>query len=68
MIFKHDHPPAHVHVLGGSGRAKVRLNCTASMIHLEWHEGIQRGDLRHILEAIEIEIQRLCREWKVIHG
>lgn len=68
MIFKHDHPPSHVHVLSGSGRAKIRLDCAAGVVKLEWHEGIQRGDLRRIIEATEIEIERLCREWGAIHG
>lgn len=67
MIFKHDHPPPHVHILGGDGRAKIRLDCTTGGHELEWHIGIQRSDMKRILDAVENEIERLCREWRSIH-
>lgn len=68
MILTHDHPPPHVHVLGGAGRAKVRLDCDEGTADLIWHEGIPRADLRRIIVAVEGEIERLCREWRKFHG
>jgi hypothetical protein len=34
----------------------------AQIVDIEWHESIQGGDMRRIIDAAEIEIERLCRE------
>lgn len=68
MILTNDHTPSHVHVTGGSGRAKIRLDCAEGVVDLIWHNGIPRSDMRRILIAVEAEIVRLCREWSTIHG
>lgn len=68
MILTKDHPPAHVHAIGASGRAKIELDCTASRIALLWHDGISRTDLRLILAETERAIQSLCDKWRAIHG
>lgn len=68
MILTNDHPPPHVHVIGGAGRAKIRLACAEGLVDLVWHYGIPRSDMRRILVAVEAEIVRLCLEWEAIHG
>lgn len=68
MILTNDHPPPHVHILGGAGRAKIELDCETGLANLVWHDGISRPDLRRILAAIESVMTRLCHEWRMIHG
>jgi hypothetical protein len=68
MILTNDHPPAHVHVIGADGRAKIELDCTAGSIELLWHHGISRADLRPILAETVSAIQSLCDKWRAIHG
>lgn len=68
MILTNDHPPPHVHAMGRDGHAKIRLDCTHGSAELLWHEGIQRSQLRLILETVEAEIRRLCDAWRTVHG
>ena len=68
MILTKDHPPPHVHAIGADGRAKIQLDCASGSIDLLWHDGVSRADLRQILVETERAIQRLCEEWRAIHG
>ena len=51
VIFTNDHSPAHVHVVGAGGEAKIALD----PMMLEWSDGIGRGDMRRILDETERE-------------
>jgi hypothetical protein len=66
VIFVNDHSPAHVHVFGQSGEAKVILEGPEG-IKLDWVAGISRGDLRRVLQEVERERSRLIAMWSRIH-
>jgi hypothetical protein len=66
MIFSNDHGPAHVHVFGQGGEAKVVLE-GAGGIRLAEAAGISRGDLRRILQEAQRERARLMAMWRHIH-
>jgi len=68
MIYSLDHPPAHVHIVGPEGRARIALNCpNGPAIPIDAH-GIAAATLKRIVIAIEAEIAGLCEEWRRIHG
>ena len=66
VIFSNDHGPAHVHVFGQGGEAKVVLE-GAGGIRLDGAAGISRGDLRRIIQEARRERARLIAMWKQIH-
>jgi len=65
-MFKNDHGPAHVHVFGQGGEAKILLE-GPNDIRLDWTVGISRGDLRRLIQEIRHERVRLITAWKTIH-
>ena len=68
MIYTRDHGPAHVHVISATGRIKVKLNCPNGPLDPYEARGVNRGTLRKLLESLEVELDRLCSEWRNIHG
>ncbi|HRP97111.1 MAG TPA: DUF4160 domain-containing protein [Rhodocyclaceae bacterium] len=68
MIYSLDHPPAHVHVVGPQGRARIALNCPdGPAIPLD-ARGIERGTLRRMLDHIDSNLAGLCGAWDATHG
>ena len=66
VIFTNDHSPAHVHVFGQGGEAKIILEGPAG-ITLDWSVGIGRGDLRKVIREAQGARQRLLTAWRNIH-
>jgi len=62
-VYKDDHPPAHVHVLG-DGAAKIDL-VTLNVI---WLRGMTKGELRHALRLVRDHRDALLTVWGTIHG
>jgi hypothetical protein len=66
VIFSNDHSPAHVHVFGQGGEAKIILEGQGG-IRLDWFVGISRADLRRVLQEVQRERERLIAMWRRIH-
>ncbi len=47
MIYTHDHGPAHIHIVGPDGRAKVMLNCPSGPLRPTEIRGIDRQTVRY---------------------
>lgn len=68
MLYTRDHGPAHVHVVGPEGRARVALNCPDGPAVPIDGRGIDAATLKQAITLIGNELERLCREWRSIHG
>lgn len=66
VIFSNDHSPAHVHVFGQGGEAKIVLEGPAG-IRLDWVAGISRGDVRRLMREVRREREQLIAIWRTIH-
>lgn len=68
VVYLDDHPPAHVHVLGAGGEAKIDLGIGEGRPSLLWVKGLDRATLR--LTMLEVMAQRdlLLAAWQRIHG
>lgn len=62
-----DHEPAHVHVIGGGGQAKVNLIGPQGGLELVYSVAIKRSDMRKLMLEIERHRDVLLREWERIH-
>ena len=67
MIYSRDHPPAHVHVIGSRGSAKIEVRGPSGHPGLVWNLGLSRRDLARALAAIEDHAELILSEWKKIH-
>jgi Domain of unknown function (DUF4160) len=52
VIFVDDHEPAHVHVFGGDGQAKINLTGEGGQPELMWAEGMKRSDVRRAMNIV----------------
>jgi uncharacterized protein DUF4160 len=66
VIFPNDHEPAHVHVFGQGGEAKITLEGVGG-IRLDWVVGISRGDMRRVMQEVWRERNRLIAIWRTVH-
>ncbi|MBX9898450.1 MAG: DUF4160 domain-containing protein [Qipengyuania sp.] len=67
IIFKDDHPPAHVHVVG-DGRAKIELVGPDGNPRILHYQSFKTSDVRRMMQiAIERQAELLAR-WGSIHG
>ncbi len=66
VIFSNDHSPAHVHVFGQGGEARIVLEGPGG-ITLDWFAGISRGDVRKLMQEVQREQVRLIAMWRTIH-
>lgn len=64
VIFTNDHEPAHVHVFGQGGEAKINLLSPEGLV---WVVGISRADIRRIVEEVRNQRDVLLTEWRNIH-
>ena len=63
VIYTNDHDPAHVHLLGHGGEAKVMLDPVSVL----WAIGIPRAELRRLLQEVVVRRDQLLMKWKEIH-
>jgi hypothetical protein len=68
MIYSNDHPPAHVHIVGPSGSARVLLGDRDRLPLLLENEGLSRRQLILALRAVREHRQQLADAWNRIHG
>ena len=68
MIYTRDHGPAHVHLVSPEARIKVWLNCPSGPLEPYEARGVTKATLRRLLETLESNLNRLCSEWRKVHG
>lgn len=68
MVYTHYHPPAHVHIVGREGRAKVLLNCPEGPPMPVDIRGIDGQTMQRLMKDIATELKSLCDGWERIHG
>lgn len=68
LIYTHDHAPAHVHLVGPEGRAKIALNCPNGPVVPIEARGVDAGTLREALPLIDVELAVPCATWSSMHG
>lgn len=66
VIFSNDHSPAHVHVFGQGGEARIVLEGPGG-ITLDWVAGISRGNVRKLMQEVQREQEWLIAMWRTIH-
>ncbi len=68
VIFTDDHLPAHVHAISGPARAKIALGDWGVPPSLIEVDGIHKGDMRKIFDAVCENQDMLLAKWREIHG
>jgi hypothetical protein len=68
MIYTLDHAPAHVHLVGTEGRAKVALNCPDGPALPIDVRGCDAPMLKKMLQDIGQALPMLCQAWRSMHG
>lgn len=66
VIYRDDHPPAHVHVVG-DGEAKIDLIGVDGTPKLLFADGFKRSDVRRAMEIVTDSRDDLLRRWREIH-
>ena len=68
VIFPNDHEPAHVHVIGPEGYAKIAIGRSPNDVTLLETDGVPTPILR-LVAAQVIDRHAQCLEsWRAIHG
>ena len=67
VIYRNDHRPAHVHVLG-TGEAKIDLLGADGTPDLVWADTMTRGEVRRAMRIVIEQQVFLLRRWEDIHG
>jgi hypothetical protein len=67
VIYKHDHEPPHVHVLG-DGEVKIILDGRNGQPEVLTVDHMKLGDVQKALRAVTDNRDLLLREWRRIHG
>jgi Domain of unknown function (DUF4160) len=67
VIYKDDHPPPHVHLIG-DGRAKILLVGQDGSPELERAYGLTVGDVRKAMRIVGEQQFLLLQKWKEFHG
>lgn len=68
MIYTLDHAPAHVHLVGPKGRAKIALNCPDGPALPIDVRGIDSAELKEIVRTVQQRLPELCLAWRMTHG
>jgi hypothetical protein len=70
VIYRNDHRPAHVHVIGQGCEAVFHLNCPKGPVTLRENYWFARRDITRIKaeEMLAARLAQLCRDWEKIHG
>jgi hypothetical protein len=66
VVFTNDHEPAHVHVIGAGGEAKIDFG-GADGPRLDWAVGLSNADIRRAMAEVARERDRLMEGWMRIH-
>ena len=67
-IYLNDHDPAHGHVLGAGGEAKINLGARGRKPRLVINNGLTQADLAAALRVVDAKGTLLRRKWQEIHG
>ena len=65
IIYVDDHPPPHIHVESGQGRAKILLGSEPQLL---WNLGLSLADLRRALNVVEDHMEDFMSIWASHHG
>lgn len=68
VIYPNDHRPAHVHVIGPGEEAVFDLHCPGGPPELRDNFGFTRAALNSIAHALSLALNKLCIDWRRIHG
>lgn len=68
VIYVDDHEPAHVHVIGEGGQAKVNLIGPDGGPELVWAEGLKRSAVRRAMRLVTDQQEAFLSRWREIHG
>jgi hypothetical protein len=68
VIYTLDHQPAHVHIIGAEGHAKVNLLGPGGRPELASSIGVKRSDLRRLFAEVIERREAFLMEWERIHG
>lgn len=66
-IYKDDHPPAHVHVVG-DGLAKIDLLGPDGRPSIVFTRAMNRGEARRAWQLVVKNRTILLEQWEAIHG
>jgi hypothetical protein len=67
VIFKDDHEPAHIHVLG-DGDAKINLIGSGGLPEIVFVRRMKISDVRRAIRIVTTQQFMLLKRWKDIHG
>jgi hypothetical protein len=67
VIYRNDHRPAHVHVIGRGCEAVFNLNCPAGPVELRENYGFPRREIAWIESMLTDHLNRSCGERERIH-
>jgi Domain of unknown function (DUF4160) len=67
VIFRDDHPPAHVHVFG-DGMLKIELGTTQDEVRVVDAERMKAGDVRKAKRIVMERRDELAAKWEEFHG
>ena len=67
-IYPNDHPPAHVHVIGGGREAVFDLKCPDGPPELRQNFRFARRNTDGIAIELDRHLGELCDQWERIHG
>ena len=68
IVYTQVHEPAHVHIVGAEGRAKINLLGPDDRPEVVDVFGIRRSDMRRLLTEVTEHRDRFMQEWERIHG
>lgn len=68
VIYTLDHEPAHVHIVGEEGQAKINLLGAGGRPELIWSVGVKRLDLRRLFAEVVERREAFLKDWERIHG
>ena len=67
-IYTLDHEPAHVHIVGAAGQAKINLLGPGGRPELVWSVGVKRSDPRRLFAEVVERREAFLEDWERIHG
>jgi hypothetical protein len=66
VIYTLDHEPAHDHIVGGGGQAKINLLGPGGRPGLVWSVGVKRSDLRRLFAEVVRRRDAFLKDWERI--
>jgi len=65
FFYSDEHPPVHVHVEKGDGRAKINIE---PVVELAQNRDLKAKDLKKALQLAEMYRDEIVAEWHKFHG